>query len=151
MTESDKSRQLTVAQRNAVDLLVLGKTDGEVAEGVGVTRQTVNEWRNHDSVFIAELNSQRQELWNSPKQHLRRLVSKAIQTLEDNLGAEDPALRQAAAVHVLKSTGLYGTQMEPGGPTNPEDVERGWEREAVSRKQAENMDRLAAQLVELSY
>jgi DNA-binding NarL/FixJ family response regulator len=43
VTKPDITRhKLTVAQLNAVDLLVTGKTDQEAAEAVGVTRQTVN-------------------------------------------------------------------------------------------------------------
>ncbi len=42
-TKVDKIRRdLSVDQRNAIDLLVLGKTDQEVADVAGVSRQTVN-------------------------------------------------------------------------------------------------------------
>lgn len=45
-TKVDKIRRdLSVDQRNAIDLLVLGKTDQEVADVAGVSRQTVNGWR----------------------------------------------------------------------------------------------------------
>jgi hypothetical protein len=57
------ARELSVAQRRAIDLLVAGATDGEAAEAVGVTRQTVNTWRNRDPIFIAELNRLRRDLW----------------------------------------------------------------------------------------
>ena len=52
----DKTRQLSIEQQNAIDLLVQGKSDRETAEAIGVSRQTVNNWRNNDTVFIAELN-----------------------------------------------------------------------------------------------
>src|SRR5579884_1829578 len=57
------ARELSVAQLNAIDLLVCGATDGEAAEAVGVSRQTVNTWRHHDPAFVAELNSRRLEIW----------------------------------------------------------------------------------------
>lgn len=50
---------LSVQQMNAIDLLSLGKTDQDVADAVGVTRQTVNKWCNHDTrleAFPAQLN-----------------------------------------------------------------------------------------------
>lgn len=123
-TKTDTSRQLSVKQENAIDLLVLGKTDQEVAEAVGVSRQTVNEWRNHDPVFIAELNFVRQEFWSAEKEHLRSLVRKAVAVLEGDLDGEDPRLRQSAAIHVLRTVGLYGQKMNPFGPTTPEAVLR---------------------------
>ena len=60
-TKPDISRhkELSVRQANAVDLLLAGKTDGEVAKAVRVTRQTVNEWRNGNTEFMAELNARR--------------------------------------------------------------------------------------------
>lgn len=42
---------LTNKQRQAVDLIAADKTDVEVARLVGVTRETVNRWRHHDSTF----------------------------------------------------------------------------------------------------
>jgi transposase len=63
MTKPDKIRQLSQEQMNAIEHLILGKSDRAVAETVGVTRQTICEWRNHDPLFIAELNRQRSELW----------------------------------------------------------------------------------------
>jgi FixJ family two-component response regulator len=61
MTKADKIRQaeaeeqaalavltiLSVEQQNAIDLLVTGKLDIEVATTVGLTRQTICVWRNH--------------------------------------------------------------------------------------------------------
>ena len=53
MTANDKNRQLNQKQLNAIELLLQGGTDSEVAEAVGVSRQTVNEWKNHDPNFVA--------------------------------------------------------------------------------------------------
>ena len=47
----DKTRQLSIEQQNAIDLLVQGKSDRETAEAIGVSRQTVNNWRNNDPVI----------------------------------------------------------------------------------------------------
>ncbi|MDD5453443.1 MAG: phBC6A51 family helix-turn-helix protein [Candidatus Bipolaricaulis sp.] len=128
-TKTDISRQRSVKQENAVDLLVTGKTDTEVAEAVGVTRQTVNEWKNHDPVFVAALNERREELWRSGREHLRSLVVQAVKTLENDLNGPDPKLRQLAAVHVLKAVGMYGKQnFSPCGAVTPEGVEGEWKR-----------------------
>ena len=46
VTEADKSRQVTAAQDLALARLVSGGTDSQAAEAAGVTRQTVNAWKN---------------------------------------------------------------------------------------------------------
>jgi len=59
----DKTRQLSIKQQNAIDLLIQGKSDRKTAEAIGVSRQTVTNWRNNNPVFIAELNKQRKAVW----------------------------------------------------------------------------------------
>ena len=118
MAKSDKTRQLRLAQRNAIELLLAGKTDQEVAEAVGVSRQTINSWRNKDELFRAALDARRQELWGAYVERLRQLIGRALQVLEaDLLQDDDRRLRQTAAVHVLKCVGLYGANLEPTNPT----------------------------------
>jgi len=130
MAEADKTRQLNVKQENAIDLLLQGQSDREVAEAVGVSRQTVTEWRNGNAVFGAELNRRRQEVWGGQQERLRGLVAKAVDVLEEQLedeqGMTPVRVRQAAAVHILKAVGLYGSKLEPRGYTDPEMVEAVW-------------------------
>lgn len=45
MQERSEAPKLTPEQLNAVDLLILGKTDKEVSETIGVRRETVTRWR----------------------------------------------------------------------------------------------------------
>ncbi|WP_188881584.1 helix-turn-helix domain-containing protein [Alicyclobacillus cellulosilyticus] len=124
MTKAVKTRQLSIEQENAIDLLLMGKSDREVAEAVGVTRQTVWEWRNRNPDFIAALNARRQELWGAQVERLRQLVAKAVDVLEEDLHQNaDAKLRQAAAVHILRAVGLYGTDLRPTGHTDPEEIE----------------------------
>ncbi|MHB8993708.1 MAG: hypothetical protein ACYC63_00490 [Armatimonadota bacterium] len=111
MTEPDTILQLTVEQQRAIDLLLQGKSEREVAAQVGVARQTVSIWCNHHPAFQAELHRQRQELWSAQTERLRGLVSKAVDVLEEDLAAVDPRLRQSAAVHILKSVGSTVSQM----------------------------------------
>jgi len=114
-----------VEQENAIELLILGKTDREVAEAVGVARQTVTEWRNKNAVFEAELNRRRRELWSGYADALRALVRRALEVLAEDLENErDLRLRQSAAVHVLRAVGMYGLEA-PGGPVSASAVEVG--------------------------
>ena len=84
-TNSPNVTNLSVEQLNAIDLLVQGLSDREVAEKVNVARETVTRWRNSAGVAVsnfpenavfqmvicgerpacAELNKKRQFLWGA--------------------------------------------------------------------------------------
>jgi len=101
MAKADKTRHaLSIEQLNAVDLLVTGKSDREVAEVVGVSRQTVCGWRLYDPYFQAELNKRRKEVWGASVDRLRSLLPKALEVLERELEGGDNSLR--AALRVLE-------------------------------------------------
>ena len=129
MTENDKSRQMNQKQLNAIELLLQGRTDGEVADAVGVSRQTVNEWKNHDPNFIAEINLCRKILWESQVERLRGLVAGAVDMLEADLQSSDPKTKRTAAIHILRCVGLYGEKLKPAGETSPESIKHRWEEE----------------------
>ncbi len=129
MAKPDKTGQLTVQQQNAIDLLIQGQSDREVAEAVGVARQTVTTWRNSNADFVAELNRRRQEVWGGQVEQLRQLVAKAVQVLAEDLEDDDKALRQRAAIHILRAVGLYGANLCPTGSTDSEAVKLEWARE----------------------
>lgn len=120
----DKTRQLSIQQQNAIDLLVQGKSDRETAEAIGVSRQTVTNWRNNNTVFIAELNKQRKAVWGAQVDRIRYLISAALDVLEEDLkDTDNKQLRQKAAIHILQAVGLYGQNLKPEGEDTPEDVE----------------------------
>jgi hypothetical protein len=98
--------KLTPEQLNAIDLLILGKTDREVSELVGVRRETVTKWHKNP-FFTAELNVKREALWTDAKLRLKALVHEAVNTLTSGLHSADEKIAITAAVHILKVTGLY--------------------------------------------
>jgi hypothetical protein len=102
---SDAPR-LTPEQLNAIDLLILGKTDKETAELVGVRRETITKWHKNP-FFIAELNVKREALWADAKLRLQGLAYEAVNVLTNGLHSSDEKIAIAAAVHILKVTGLY--------------------------------------------
>lgn len=123
MTKPDKTRQLSIEQENALEHLLQGKSDRATAEAVGVSRQTVWEWRNHDPLFIAELNRQRYELWSEANERMKSLANRTLDVVELQLGSDDPKAALAAAKYVLQGTQLLGeTKLDVGGPTTPEGV-----------------------------
>lgn len=120
-----KPSPLTPEQLTAIDLLTAGKTDHEAAQALNVTRQNVTSWRNDDPEFIAELNRRRANIWNSQTEKLRTLASQALGVLGDDLESDDPKIRQAAAVHILRAAGRYGVaDPAPSEPLTAEAVRR---------------------------
>ncbi len=109
MAKPDKVRQiLSIEQQNAIDMLVLGKSDREVAEAVGVSRQTVCGWRLYHPQFQAELNLRRRAIWGAAVDKLRSLVPKSLEILEQALDrSDDPA---KIALGILKLAGLDGSR-----------------------------------------
>lgn len=98
MTEADKARQLTVAQENAIDALLLGNSDGEAAMIAGVSRQTVWGWRTWHPYFRLELEKRRGAIFSEAKDRLRALLPKALARLERELESDEGDWRAAAQV-----------------------------------------------------
>ena len=98
--------RLTPEQLNAIDLLILGKTDREVSELVGVRRETITKWHKNP-FFIAELNVKREELWRDSKLRLKSLAHEAVNILTNGLHSSDEKIAITAVVHILKTVGLY--------------------------------------------
>jgi transposase len=86
---SVRRRGLSITQLNAIDLLVLGFTDGKVAAMVGVCRSTVNEWKNHHDLFKKELAERREDTWSSPRIKVKEKVAGQMMLNE----ADDQALK----------------------------------------------------------
>src|SRR5215813_2223269 len=103
-SQSPAYKPLSPEQENAIDLLILGKPDREVAEFAGVTRETVWHWRHEHPVFMATLERRRAEVWREPQERLRSLLSKAVENLA--AAVEEGDLK--ASIEVLKAVGLYG-------------------------------------------
>lgn len=121
MTEPDKTRQLTVAQENAIDALLLGNSDGEAAEIAGVSRQTVWGWRTWHPYFRAELDKRRRAIFSEAKDRLRALLPKALARLEKEL--ESDAGDWRAAAQVLK-IGSFEIQRDEAGRLSGEAMIR---------------------------
>ena len=131
-TKADKTghpRELSVEQLNAVDLLITGQTDREVAATVGVTRQTVCGWRLYDPWFRAELNRRRREVWSAALDQLRQLLPRALDRLDREL--DDGQNGWRVALEVLK---LAGVGSLPNlGDIGPDDAVAVLDAEAKER------------------
>jgi len=130
--DTGSTMELTPQQEAAVDLLAAGNTVTQVAESVGVARQTVSEWLNRHHGFRAALNGRRQEIWGQLTDQLRALLPKALDALGRSLD-EDGRIAQDAAVQVLKACGMWGLE-RPMGFTNAEDLKIAEQEEDGDRR-----------------
>jgi len=101
-------KKLNDKKELAVELAITGMTDREIAKQVGVSRQWVNTWRNHDTEFIYALAMRRQKLREQHQDSLNDLVDKAIAIVKKALEDGDPKTQLQAAMYVLKISGLKG-------------------------------------------
>ena len=103
--EAEK-QSLKDQQMLAIPHIVAGKSDAQVAEAVGVARETVNRWRNHDEDFQDELSQSRVAQVNARVIALSSVNAKAIEVMEELLDSDDEQIRMRAAMHLLKTVPL---------------------------------------------
>jgi hypothetical protein len=107
-------------QEKALELMLRGINDNEVAKTIGVTRQTISNWRHHDTVFIDTFEEARRALREKHRDSINGLVDKAIGVLEKAMEDEDPKTRVQAAKLVLSMAGLKES-MKEGNPQNDKE------------------------------
>ena len=104
--QETEEQALKDQQMLAIPHIVAGKTDAQVAEAVGVARETVNRWRNHDQDFHDELMRSRVAQINARISALSSVNTKAIEVMEELLDSKDEGTRMRAAMHLLKTVPL---------------------------------------------
>jgi hypothetical protein len=113
-----RQQGLTIEQLNAIDLLVTGMSDQEVADKVGVNRVTVTSWRLYDPYFQAELNKRRKEIWGASIDKMRNLIPKALETVENAIKQGDVK----TALEFLKMAGMGDVFVGNIGEDEPEKI-----------------------------
>ena len=93
-------------QIRAIPLIIEGKTDAQVGEAIGKSRETINRWRNQNKDFIKELKKARDAYLDSQIIALSATARKAITVLENLLDSEDEKIRTRVAIHLLRATAL---------------------------------------------
>ena len=94
---------LSPNQLEAAALVAMGLNDIEVGRMVGVRRQTINVWRNHNYYFKKEIEKKRAEIWETYKVQYRILVPRAIDALGKALDFGDEHLRTKTAMYILRT------------------------------------------------
>ena len=111
-------KNLSGKQEMALELVMCGMSDGDIAKRAGVSRQTVNTWRNHDDHFRMLLAERRVSLREQYRGDLSGLVSEAVGVMREAIQEGDMLTRLWAAHAVLRMLGLQAavpTQKQPSG------------------------------------
>ena len=116
MNENYFDRKLSEKQAIAIPLVLSGLKDEDVAKEVGVTRQTVNKWKNQDLEFIAHLNYYRALLQNEYMDEVLSLIPKAVKVLEEALEGDDQNIKIDVAKMILKEFKLKPISPLPEHP-----------------------------------
>lgn len=110
--------QLTSHQTQALDLLLAGRTITQAAEEVGITRETLSRWRNHDPAFQAAYNAALRSAWEACQSKLLEKRVHALDELAELIDSENDALALRACKALLKLKAVY-----PGGTIDPEEID----------------------------
>ena len=88
----------------AVELLLCGMSDREIAREIGMSRETVNRWRNHDADFRQVLRERRVGMTRVSQGEIWGLTKKAVATVRELMDSESDHIRLGAAKTVLRGT-----------------------------------------------
>lgn len=118
--------KLTSKQIHAVALLAEGSKCKAAAEAVGVSAQTLSDWRKNPE-FEATLNSLKLDALEAARTRMQALALEAVETMAVLLkNAESPAVQLKAAQAVLDAVGMNLATMEAWawgiGPTTADNV-----------------------------
>jgi DNA-binding XRE family transcriptional regulator len=76
-------KTLSAKQQKALNELLSGKTDEEAANIAGVSRKTVNTWKNEDPFFQAEFNRRKLEVWEDFLNELNLTTGYSMATIRE--------------------------------------------------------------------
>ena len=115
-------KDLSAKQEMALELVICGMNDGDIAKRAGVSRQTINTWRNHDEHFRMLLAERRLALREQYRGELNGLVSEAIGVMRDAIREGDILTRLWAALTVLRMLGLQAAVPSEKQPSRKEII-----------------------------
>ena len=104
---------LSERQLVAIDRMLQGAGDAEVAAELRVERSTVYRWRTGHPAFHVELERRRRQVMRQSVDRLRSLMPAALGILQQQMNDPKTALRAAAIL--LRLTGLRGLTVSAGG------------------------------------
>ena len=110
-------------QENAIDLVLSGMADGEIAERVGAARQTISRWRNQDMDFILALQTRRAQMRDKHMDAMSELVEESIRVVAKAIFYGDETTKLKTAKYVLRLSGLRA-HAKPGKALTKGELEK---------------------------
>jgi predicted transcriptional regulator len=114
--------KLTPQHHKAIELMVMGSTNKNVAETLNIAPETVSRWKS-DYEFQAELNRQLREQQQQTQDRLRALANTALSTIEAVMSSDTAPEKDRlhAAFKVLE---MARVSVPDVGSTHPHVLER---------------------------
>jgi len=88
-------------QERAMDMMMRGETDTEIAKAMKITRQTLYYWRTQDARFIKALAERRSILREQAREEMLELSHAATEAVRRALSSKDERIQLQAAKMVL--------------------------------------------------
>jgi hypothetical protein len=115
-------------QELALELLILGHSDIDIAQNLGVRRETIWRWKHRDPTFRAALHERRATVTDAAAERLRSLLDQAVSVVQKSLSSPeaDPKLAMSllSALGVLeRSRELGQVEVEPVAGARAEEVD----------------------------
>lgn len=129
MIQVDVQPELQPEQWTCIVALLTGDTDELAGTKAGVSRSTVQRWKQ-EAVFVAALNAERAALWAAHVERARSLVGRALSVVEAALDSDDEQVRVSAAWRVLGAARDVWS-VRPSGPVTVGAVEADRRRAAL--------------------
>ena len=88
-------------QLQAAHLLAQGHTQAYVASQVGVTRETISNWKNHSANFQVELEAAKKLVRSRIRRDARSVVDAAIKSAAEDLRTSSKPLRRRMTWRII--------------------------------------------------
>lgn len=119
-TQLNEKNDITIVKSNiqerALDLMLQGHTDTQIAKSLGVTRQTLYNWRNLDARFMKAQSERRSILREQMREALLELSQDAIRAVKTALASNDERFQLQAARMAL---GMLKADRDEGFEESP--------------------------------
>ena len=107
------STKTELKKRQAIPLFLMGKTESQVAEAIGVSRQTIWKWKRHED-FNHEIAEAGEQLLAEHTVAVSELVERSITAMFELLGSANDSVKLKVAMTVLNSAAQWQRPAAPG-------------------------------------